>query len=654
MKSLIHSKKFIYILLTLIIFAGIVRFSYGFFVEKQGTHSDEEWSFGLANSYYEPYIYSSDDVNYLKNNNQWLSGNVLKDYLTVQKSERFSFDSVFYNMSCDTHPPLYFIILHFLSSFFTNQYLPVLALLINLFCYIIIIIYLYRLLHLMSKSHFLGIICAFFYTFTVGSLSMAIYMRMYQMLAMFALMLIYYNAVLYYSTTKNIQLIYLKLSIISCLGALTHHFFLPFAFIITAVMCLYYIFIKKWSISLKYAICMLLGICISIAIFPATLDHMLGIKTFDYKDESKYTITANGNNNIDILDDSTTLSTTPSSPENFFTTETIDNYEYKIFKYYFFTCLSLIFKDILGFSPVSPYKDISYAYLISGTIIVLILLTAFSFLCRKEPWFLSFKKKAVKKIKLFPQKFISIPFYINYFIVAAVVSILFIVGICSYQVNVLMMGLYTTRYLFIIYPITIVLIIYFIYLILHKIISNYKFFKIIMILITIFLLLFNNIYTESPYLWKSSENNASTILPAMANDSDFIIITSKQWYLTIFSPLLYDCDNFYYTSYMDFIDSKQSQTIDSLNSDNKLYLILETTNLYTSEDEMEEFYSSSQHTLYRLAPEKLTAETMVDDKKLLLKSTYYEKAKQLLLSHKFKYKGTVTDFGAIFEIYELN
>lgn len=35
MKSLIHSKKFIYILLTLIIFAGIVRFSYGFFVEKK-------------------------------------------------------------------------------------------------------------------------------------------------------------------------------------------------------------------------------------------------------------------------------------------------------------------------------------------------------------------------------------------------------------------------------------------------------------------------------------------------------------------------------------------------------------------------------------------------------------------------------------------
>ena len=57
MKKFFNSNKTVYIILCLVILAGICRFSYGFFVEKQGTHSDEEWSFGLANSYYEPYIY---------------------------------------------------------------------------------------------------------------------------------------------------------------------------------------------------------------------------------------------------------------------------------------------------------------------------------------------------------------------------------------------------------------------------------------------------------------------------------------------------------------------------------------------------------------------------------------------------------------------
>lgn len=83
MKKFFNSNKTVYIILCLVILAGICRFSYGFFVEKQGTHSDEEWSFGLANSYYEPYIYSSDDDNYDKNCNEWLSGEVLKNYLTV-------------------------------------------------------------------------------------------------------------------------------------------------------------------------------------------------------------------------------------------------------------------------------------------------------------------------------------------------------------------------------------------------------------------------------------------------------------------------------------------------------------------------------------------------------------------------------------------
>ena len=59
--------KLSYILLALIIAAGICRFSYGFFVQKQGAHSDETWSFGLANSYYEPYIQYSDDTSEYRN-----------------------------------------------------------------------------------------------------------------------------------------------------------------------------------------------------------------------------------------------------------------------------------------------------------------------------------------------------------------------------------------------------------------------------------------------------------------------------------------------------------------------------------------------------------------------------------------------------------
>ena len=54
------SRRLSYIFLALIILAGICRFSYGFFVQKEGAHSDETWSFGLANSYYDPYIQYSD------------------------------------------------------------------------------------------------------------------------------------------------------------------------------------------------------------------------------------------------------------------------------------------------------------------------------------------------------------------------------------------------------------------------------------------------------------------------------------------------------------------------------------------------------------------------------------------------------------------
>lgn len=109
--------KLSYIFLALIIAAGICRFSYGFFVQKQGAHSDETWSFGLANSYYEPYIQYSDDTSEYRNVDTWITNEVFRDYLTVQKGERFAFGSVYYNMSCDTPPTLLYASAFFVLIF---------------------------------------------------------------------------------------------------------------------------------------------------------------------------------------------------------------------------------------------------------------------------------------------------------------------------------------------------------------------------------------------------------------------------------------------------------------------------------------------------------------------------------------------------------
>ena len=111
------SKKNTCFLLTVIILMQLIRIVYSFIFIKEDYHSDEIWSFGLSNSYYEPFIFQSDDHKEFINNDNWISSDVMKDYLVVDEIHRFSYDSVYYNQVHDYHP-LYIILLFILYVLF--------------------------------------------------------------------------------------------------------------------------------------------------------------------------------------------------------------------------------------------------------------------------------------------------------------------------------------------------------------------------------------------------------------------------------------------------------------------------------------------------------------------------------------------------------
>ena len=47
---------------------------------------------------------------------------MFKDYLTVNKGEEFKLGSVIYNQTHDSHPPLFYLVLHLISSFFPGEF----------------------------------------------------------------------------------------------------------------------------------------------------------------------------------------------------------------------------------------------------------------------------------------------------------------------------------------------------------------------------------------------------------------------------------------------------------------------------------------------------------------------------------------------------
>lgn len=271
-------------ILVFLIFLCSARIVYVFTNYKEGHHSDETWSYGFANSFYLPYLYS-DEIDILEtrektaNYNEWLSGNFFNDYLVVNEGEAFRFDSIIYNKKGDMSPPLYEMAIHFISSFRPNTFSWWYALCINLVCFVIIELTLYKLALSLIKSKIGATIITIFYGLSYGAVSTVIYLRMYAMLTMFTILTVYLFQKIY-SQEKEKPFRYFLLALVAGLGAFTHYYYLLFAFIFTFVFCLTTLGKRQIKKCFTLGGAMLIGVVGYLLLYPYAISMIFRSKYF--------------------------------------------------------------------------------------------------------------------------------------------------------------------------------------------------------------------------------------------------------------------------------------------------------------------------------------------------------------------------------------
>ncbi|MBO5284823.1 MAG: hypothetical protein J6B00_02995, partial [Alphaproteobacteria bacterium] len=136
------------------------------FQAKQAFHSDEQWSYAHANSSKGAYLDAEIDSYYQVNDgirqrlfNRWIDGQTFNDYLTVQQGERFKYRHIYENLKIVEHPPLYFLLLHTVCSFFPDNFDKWHAGSINIVLFILIYIALFKLSELMLNDSRLAVCC---------------------------------------------------------------------------------------------------------------------------------------------------------------------------------------------------------------------------------------------------------------------------------------------------------------------------------------------------------------------------------------------------------------------------------------------------------------------------------------------------------------
>lgn len=486
MKPSIKKTKFLpYIMLFVIIAVQLFRIIYSFVYLKEDYHSDEQWSFGLSNSYYNPFIYADDDCIKPENYNQWVSSDVFKNYMTVDKEHRFSYGSVFYNQEKDIHPPLYYLILHTICSFFPGKFSFWYGFVINIAAFILLQIFLYKTVKIISKSEVAALLCCFFYGASVGCMSTFVYIRMYALMAMFAVITTYFHAVLYYE--QNLKKTLPQIFIITLCGCLTNHFFPVYAGVLSACFCLWYLLRKKYKQFIIYSVSMLTSVIASIAIFPATIPHL--------------------------------------------TSSRIEGIHYST-SWQIGMCFNFMTYDLFSFT-VSIFSSALPSIIIASVLSVIILSLPVIFLFRKKINIIIVKQNIKKAFSIIINFIKNINLPVLFIFLASAASVV----ATALTVSIIRMSTHTNRYLFFIYPLVCSVFI----CVLHKLLSPLKSLRnkkllsdVLICVLTISVTFYTNSTSETNSYFFEKEKGSIDMMHYIEN-SNCIFVNTEEWLITCFA-----------------------------------------------------------------------------------------------------------------------
>lgn len=235
------------------------------FAGKQIFHSDENWNYGLANSYYQPHIFLKDGV-YLGaredtdhiNLTEWVPGEVFRRYVTVQEGERFAYASVYHNQTLDSHPPLYYALLHTVCSFFPEQFSWWYGFFLNGLCLAGTQIFLYLLAIKTLRSPWKAMLCCLLYGVGNGALLTFTFIRQYSLLTMLCVFFTYCCAGVYEDCQNGVpwRRHLAGTALVAFLAFMTHYYAIIYIGAFTACFCLWLLCTGRWKRCLQFGISM--------------------------------------------------------------------------------------------------------------------------------------------------------------------------------------------------------------------------------------------------------------------------------------------------------------------------------------------------------------------------------------------------------------
>ena len=295
-----------------------------FVAQKEGYHMDELLSFELSNAEFNPWIVPTQPVGRLAKYVQeeirgasfgetlsnladtvqdvlanrgasrllqyradvypepvWISGEQFQEYLTVGKDDAFSYLSVYFNVKDDNHPPLHFMLLHTMSSFFRNTIAPFQGCSINILAILGCCMCFFALGALLERHGILprgygktaGICASLLYGLSGGGIATALLIRMYGVMTFFCVAYFYLHVKKWLE--KGFERKNKLLIAVTALGFWTQYFFLFFCLTLALVTAGLLAGSRRYRELKIYIRSMFLAAVIGVAAFPFAIQDVL-------------------------------------------------------------------------------------------------------------------------------------------------------------------------------------------------------------------------------------------------------------------------------------------------------------------------------------------------------------------------------------------
>lgn len=223
-------------------------------------------SYGLANGYELPFAY--------QRTNEWIPSSYYFDYLTVNQKDDFAYHSVISNQAADVHPPLFYLLLHTLSSIFQGSFSKWMGISLNIICYVLIYFVIIKIMKLLTKDRYIAYLTATFWGLSIAALSSVMFVRMYVLLTLWTVLFLY-HCLRYMGEKSTHKQTLLFIYLTALAGILTQYYFLIIAFFISACVFFTLLVKKNWLKLRSFVITMVMALSSSWLLFPSIMRHIL-------------------------------------------------------------------------------------------------------------------------------------------------------------------------------------------------------------------------------------------------------------------------------------------------------------------------------------------------------------------------------------------